>query len=92
MGAASAVEFTHSSSLDSLDKSGTDRSSFSSLPSFMRRRSLSLLSTENGSRRPSTNVVPPLVVLEPVKANVLNVPVYERHPFSEYIFQKKLGE
>lgn len=96
MGAASSVEFIHGSSSDSQDLCGrTDASSISSLrSSFLRRRALSMIS-DAGSRRVS-NVSARTTMTEhraePVRPNVLNVPVYDRHPFSDYKFQKKLGE
>lgn len=99
MGAAAAVEYTNNISSTSETQGGTPDDSAntetnSSLTGFLRRRSLSLLSSGDSSRRPSTNSIPSSTEprVEVVKAHLLNVPVYERHPFADYKFQRKLGE
>lgn len=87
MGATASVNFTDDSS--SHGHSG---------PAFLRRRTLSLLSSTSSSSSNSISAnnsstsTASTPRIEIVKPHVLSVPIYERHPFSDYKFNKKVGE
>lgn len=94
MGAAAGVQqFPYDYPNDTPDADGNDHSVASGtfLPNWMRR------SLSNGSGRYSPNGLfgsggGEARVIEPIKPNFLNVPLYDKHPFAEYRFQRKLGE
>jgi hypothetical protein len=70
---------------DNLDSTTESTATNSSIPQWFRRKST--------TRRPS---IPENDILEnfvePVRSALLNVPTFDKHPFAEYRFNRKLGE